>query len=290
MATFTQKYFPKLRNTVFYKLLRPLWCSIKVKLGLWQPHVEIGIGRGQPAKDFFAQNKGRVEKVASLLSDEESKKTYLKIVERRQSSKYEFFGFPKCNPGNYFANSFFSYGKNEVLIDCGAFTGDTIEEFLKLPNMEYERIIAFEPEPENYRILENKFSESKFTLINAGAWNKEGELYFSGSGVLGIVSETPKGVEGEISIKVCSIDGLHLQEKVTFIKMDIEGSELNALIGAKETILRDKPKLAICIYHSNEDMVRIAEWIHELVPEYKLYVRYNMSPPYLSETVLYAVI
>jgi hypothetical protein len=78
--------------------------------------------------------------------------------------------------------------------------------------------------------------------------------------------------------------------------MDIEGAEFNALIGAKETILRDKPKLAICIYHSNEDMLRIAEWIHVLVPEYKLYVRHHGAKNYVhpvmgpAETVLYATI
>lgn len=70
--------------------------------------------------------------------------------------------------------------------------------------------------------------------------------------------------------------------------MDIEGSELPALEGAKQTILRNKPKLAISIYHSDEDMLRIVEYIHELVPEYKLYIRAHTMG--IAETVLYAVI
>jgi hypothetical protein len=93
---------------------------------------------------------------------------------------------------------------------------------------------------------------------------------------------------GVISIQVKTIDNLNL-EKVTFIKMDVEGAELNALKGAEKTILKDKPKLAICIYHSNEDMVCIAEYIHNLAPEYKLYVRQHFLFPSAAETVLYAI-
>jgi len=90
-----------------------------------------------------------------------------------------------------------------------------------------------------------------------------------------------------MSIEVKSIDNLNL-ENVTFIKMDIEGAELNALKGAEKTLLRDKPKLAICIYHSNEDMICIAEYIHNLVPEYKLYVKQHFLFPSAASTVLYA--
>jgi FkbM family methyltransferase len=243
----------------------------------------------QVNEEFFQKNQDRVKKIASLLSDDESKEAYLKIVKFKQTLKFE--DFPAYNKDGYFRNSFFEYGSNEVFIDCGAFNGDTIEEFLSM-NVGYGKIIAFEPDMKNYKILENKFAGGggEFMLINAGTYNKDCDLYFSGSGTSGSISETPKGVEGEISVKVRSIDGLHLLEKVTFIKMDIEGSELNALIGARETILRDKPKLAICIYHSNEDMLRLAEYVHELVPEYKLYVRHNKEYPYANETVLYATV
>ena len=76
-------------------------------------------------------------------------------------------------------------------------------------------------------------------------------------------------------------------DKVTFIKMDVEGAELESLKGAEKTIRRDKPKLAICIYHKPEDMWTIPLYIKELVPEYKLYIRHHSSG--VCETVLYAV-
>ena len=91
-----------------------------------------------------------------------------------------------------------------------------------------------------------------------------------------------------VRISVKSIDNLNV-DNVSFIKMDIEGSELNALKGAEKTILRDKPKLAICIYHSNDDMLCIAEYIHALVPDYTFYVRQYGQYPHTHDTVLYAI-
>lgn len=70
--------------------------------------------------------------------------------------------------------------------------------------------------------------------------------------------------------------------------MDIEGSELRALMGSEETIKKYKPKLAICIYHKREDLITIPQYIKIIVPEYKLYLRAHF--PYVSETVLYATL
>lgn len=74
---------------------------------------------------------------------------------------------------------------------------------------------------------------------------------------------------------------------MTFIKMDIEGAELEALHGCRDTIIKYRPKLAICVYHKPEDIIEIPSYIHEIVPEYKLYLRHHSKD--LSETVLYAL-
>ena len=77
-------------------------------------------------------------------------------------------------------------------------------------------------------------------------------------------------------------------DKITFLKMDIEGSELKALHGARKIIQRDKPKLAICVYHKPEDIIEIPLYINSLVPEYKFYMRHYGYTP--ANTVLYAII
>jgi len=237
---------------------------------------------------YFNANAKRVEFVTNLFCDEESKKTFIGIINSRQIHKKINFIYHGSDT-QYFINDFFKYGKNEVFIDCGAYDGDTIENFLKLQNMEYDKIIAFEPGMENYKVLESKFKGDKFLLINKGVYSKNTKLYFSENASGGEISEIPTGMKNEVEIEVMAIDSLTDIKKVTFIKMDIEGAEMDALNGARETILRDKPRLAICIYHSNEDMLRIAEWIHNLVPEYKFYCRHH-SHVFIAETVLYAQI
>ena len=93
---------------------------------------------------------------------------------------------------------------------------------------------------------------------------------------------------GDFSIPVVTIDSTLNGDVATFLKMDIEGAELQALVGAKETIKKYKPRLAICIYHKLEDIVTIPEYILSLVPEYKFYIRHH-HPTIGTETVLYAV-
>lgn len=91
-----------------------------------------------------------------------------------------------------------------------------------------------------------------------------------------------------IAVDVAAIDDIvDPEDKITFIKMDVEGAELESLKGAKRTIQRDYPKLAICIYHKPEDMVTIPTYIKKLVPEYKLYIRHHTY--HTEETVLYAI-
>jgi len=245
------------------------------------------VNPNEEATAFFAQNAERVNLVANMLADEQSKKEYLGIIKFRQTRSKK--DYPKLKYEYQYFFNHLQLGKNEVFIDCGAYIGDTIDEFLKRCQ-EYRQIIAFEPEPENFKKLKKKHgANSKITLMNAGVYDKEGEILFEKQGGLSRIIDGQDNEQSKfISIPVKTIDSMNL-EKVSFIKMDIEGAELNALKGAEKTIVKNKPKLAICLYHSNEDMIRIAEYIHDLIPEYKLYVRQYSFYPSLSETVLYAI-
>ena len=93
--------------------------------------------------------------------------------------------------------------------------------------------------------------------------------------------------DGGTEIEVSTIDDICGEIPVTFIKMDIEGSKLRALKGAKNTILKNKPKLAICIYHRAEDIFEIPRYIDDLAPGYKFFIRHYCF--YEDETVLYAI-
>ncbi|MCL1967746.1 MAG: FkbM family methyltransferase [Fibromonadales bacterium] len=270
-----------LKGTFIWRIIHPIWSHSRA----WAYNKSYS----REARVFFQQNAERVKRITDFFYDEESRNTFDRMINFRQTSKKNYHISHGCQT-QYFINDFFAYGKNEVFIDCGALDGDTVENFLRLPNMEYEQIIAFEPSAENFKIMEEKFNNKKIILINAGVYSKDCELYFLEYRDGSRVSETPIGAKEEIKVKVKvkAIDNLQISKKVTFIKMDIEGAEIEALKGAKNTILRDKPRLAISIYHSDEDMLRIAEWVHATVPEYKLYCRHHSTYPSFCETILYA--
>ena len=192
-----------------------------------------------------------------------------------------------CDPEQYFSLETIRYEDEEIFLDVGCCDLNSSLDFKKhCPNL--KKIYAFEPEPENYkRCIEKKerFHLEEVEVLPYGAWSRKDVLYFDaqGSGTSTIVE---KGTG--ISIPVINIDEIVPEkEKATFIKMDIEGSELEALKGARRTIQRHKPKLAICIYHKPEDMVEIPLYIKSLVSEYRFYIRHYSN--WVNETVLYAM-
>ncbi|MDR1459029.1 MAG: FkbM family methyltransferase [Bacteroidales bacterium] len=189
----------------------------------------------------------------------------------------------------YFAGDIVQYEKNEVFVDCGAYDFLNSLDFLKRCNS-VKRIYAFEPNVTKL-LLDNiascGFSEIK--LIEAAVGEEPGEISFditdNGSGSHIVAN----GSEENRKVKVVRIDDMiDINDKVTFIKMDLEGYEVPALLGAQSIIQRDKPKLAISIYHKKEDIFEIPCLLHEMVADYKFFIRqYSLSR---FETVLYAIL
>ena len=155
--------------------------------------------------------------------------------------------------------------------------------FSKWCNGNYKKIIAFEPDETNYNnyLIQNDIE--KLELYHRAVWNKEEILSFAG----GMKGGSFVGVDGSSTVKGIAIDDVIDESGCTFIKMDVEGSELKALEGAKETIKKFHPKLAISIYHKKEDIIEIPAYILSLHPNYKLYIRHYTFGD--TDTVLYAV-
>ena len=173
----------------------------------------------------------------------------------------------------------------------GGYTGDTTQQFIdtvKRAGKAIKRIVIFEPNEENCDLIRKFFGKKKnVTIIQKGLSDEEKTITFTGEGSTFSVCENSEDEGNVVSIPVINIDAVPECQDATWIKMDIEGSELEALRGARQVIQRNLPKLTICIYHSDEDMIRIAEYIHEIAPEYKLYVRHHKN--HWQETVLYAI-
>lgn len=181
-------------------------------------------------------------------------------------------------------------GSDEVIIDCGAYDGTTELQIAKWSNFSYRKIYALEPNEANCRKC-RLFYESNhlqnIELIPKASWSRDTTLSFSvEQGKASSGGKVGGGDSGKIP--ATTIDNIAGHEKVTFIKMDVEGAELESLKGAAKTIQRDSPKLAICIYHKFEDLWEIPAYILKLNANYRFYIRHYTS--YIYETVLYAVV
>ena len=193
----------------------------------------------------------------------------------------------------YFDNEIIRFNKDEVFVDGGAFTGDTAEEFIrqcKKHGVEYRHIYSFEPDDNaRQRAICNLKKYGNTDIIGKGLWSCDTNLKFYNDGGCQNSSFT-YGIR-TISVPVTSIDYLFADKSVdewpTFIKMDIEGSEKEALIGAKNVIGRKHPKLAICVYHKQEDIYELPKLIYAIDPSYKFTLRQCKDGFY--ETLLYAI-
>lgn len=237
---------------------------------------------------FFKKNHNRVLAVKNLLADEKSKKVFDSVIEYRTG----FVPIPKelfSENNQYFVNEIINFCDQEVFIDCGAYTGDTIQQFInksRRKNINYKKIVAFEPDQNNYRILKKYYKkDNRIVLFDLGVSKSRETLYFKEDKSAACIVD--KEMDATNKIEVTSLDEIEDCIEATWIKMDIEGAEMDALFGARNIIMKNKPKLSICIYHSDEDMLRIIEYVHELVPEYRLYVRHHTNIE--IETVLYAI-
>lgn len=234
--------------------------------------------------DYFKDNYEEFLQTYNWLEDSKSKKT----MEDYLRGHIELIGFPMKEvweiddvKKQYFPEDVIQLTDNEVFVDCGAYTGDTLECFLRMVNS-FKKYYALEPDVRRFEELKTKLKEGVIH-VPVGAWDKKEQLFFSIENECGEVNSS-----GELSIDVDKVDNaIDKNDKVTFIKMDIEGAELAALHGAEEIIRKDKPKLAICVYHKREDLITIPQYIKSIVPEYKLYLRAHFL--YASEVVLYAV-
>lgn len=189
----------------------------------------------------------------------------------------------------YFNPNFMTFNpEGEVLVDCGSCDLANAIQMSKHCDVSY--VYAFEPDPENAQVCRTRaeqYFKGRAEIIEKGSWSQTTTLSFSApSDVEGVYIRVEE--DGSNSVAVTTIDEVvNENRKVTYIKMDIEGSELEALKGAQHTIRRDHPKLGICIYHKPEDMTELPMYIMSLYPGYHLYLRHHSNGE--GETVLYAM-
>lgn len=237
-------------------------------------------------RDFVSEHMQDLSFVYENLSDQRSQQTMEEILNLWCSADPKYLE-KIYTPDQYFPSDIIQLSEHESFVDCGAFTGDTFEQFYARVCGKYDHYYGLEPQKECHAALKHACgTDERNCIFTCGASDRKEQLRFSNDFDQGHAAVTN---EGGTVIDVCPIDALISDKsKVTFIKMDIEGSELKALHGAEKTIRNNMPKLAICVYHTMEDMVEIPEYIMGLGLDYRYYLRHHQRFAGV-ETVFYAV-
>lgn len=229
----------------------------------------------------------RVRQGFDLMADDVSRREYLAQLRFRLWG--EFQALPAPVPGAiYFRDDLFKLSKKEVLVDCGAFDGDTLSLFLDKTGSSFDRVIAFEPDPSNFAKLAELVSRlpqdvRERIILHQAATGEINEKLMMDVGI-GPASHIGSG---DLEVESFALDSLLQDIPVTFIKMDIEGSELATLKGAQKLIRKNSPVLTISAYHRQSDLWEIPLLIHSLNPNYSFHLRPHMLEGW--DLVCYAI-
>ena len=194
------------------------------------------------------------------------------------------------NQGQYF--DFFEAGENEVFVDCGCFDGATCYNFAGwCGHNGFDHIYSFEADPKNYEKCKETLAPlGKCELYPYGTSDVNKKVYFSAdafetSCIISKEEAEKRNFEGVEEIETVALDDVLDGKRITFIKMDIEGAEYEALLGARKLITENRPRMAISVYHKFEDFVTLAALVLEMHPDYRIAFRHYGFDE--LETVMY---
>ncbi|MBQ7587988.1 MAG: FkbM family methyltransferase [Lachnospiraceae bacterium] len=233
--------------------------------------------------DFYYRNMyGKDKEILDLYDEPLSKEIIKNRLLFYRTGDCSYIESTVKNYTEYFHEEYFHISDNEVYVDVGAFDGDSIEAFTNYTDGKYSKIVAIEPDRMNYEKLEKSVGKyQNCMLLRCATGDCNDVAVFEAKGTMG----SSLGENGE-EVEIRKLDDILEDTHPTLIKMDIEGAEFDTLKGSVKIIMRDKPKLIVCLYHKMEDIINIPRFIHEIVPEYKFKVRQHSNT--MWDTVLYA--
>lgn len=233
------------------------------------------------------QQAAQVLAAGSIWADEASRQEYFAQIRLRAlgdpSALSRFTG-----KESYILDDVFDLEPDDAFLDCGAFDGDTIRALIARPKP-LGRIEAVEADSHSFARLASTVSEldaqmrQRVRLHNCAVGSQLGPVRFEDTGKV----DSKLSSEGEMIVDMVPIDVMFRSKRVSMIKMDIEGGEFDALTGAAQVIRRDRPILAICVYHCQQDLWRLPLLMRSLNPDYQMYLKSYRGDG--IQTVAYAV-
>ena len=233
-------------------------------------------------REFYESNRAAIDEVAALLADDTSRNCYENYINYKLTGDIKYL--VSCESPEDEEFDLLSGMREGCFIDLGAYYGDTVKRYLeKFPYI--GSCVAVEPEKHSFAKLSAYADELAgkgvdIRCINALVGGKTGVQPVSSSRGRG----TRAAVNSNVALKntreidVITVDSLKL-DNVSFIKFDVEGSELEAIEGARETILKSRPVMKIACYHRSEDVFALVQKVLEIRPDYKVFMRHTRCIP-----------
>ena len=248
---------------------------------LYVPDVPV-YGNNLFDRSFYESNKAHIDNVFSLLSDDASRNCYINYINYKLSGNITYLANCESDPDD--ESGLLEKISEGCFADLGAYYGDTAKHYLnKFPCL--TSCIAVEPERHSFAKLVS-FADSlkadgfDIRCVNALVGKKTGTEFVSDSRGRGTRALPNSNVEikNTRQIDVVTVDSF-ARDDISFIKFDVEGSELDAIEGAKETILRSRPVMKIACYHRSEDVFALTKKVLEIRDDYKIFMRHTRCIP-----------
>ena len=232
------------------------------------------LSNGWFAPALTAEDQGRTASVLQRWNDDTSRAHHLQFLAwRRLREEWTFGDAPMPDCSRFFIpEAAQALGHKEILLDAGAHHGSVAESFIKQTRGKFQQIVAIEPDPWSRARLKEALRSwlpdgRRYSILNCALGEAEGEgLFHDGLGYASQLSET-----GEMRVMVRPLDALGLSP--TFVKLHLEGGELAALKGARQTLLSHRPLVAATVYHNADGIWRTPHWLMETLPDYRFLFR-----------------
>lgn len=238
---------------------------------------------------FSKNTKLSIEKCFNFLEDDLSQKVLLNKIGFYLTGEYSYFDEIYSDKTPYFSNDVIPYSDStDLIVDLGAFTGDTVEKWLSVGSRNFSKYVAFEPDSKNIEILRSRYGSNLRIVV-------EHKAIGLSDGIVGFLEEgnTDSKVEAlgchknQVTVEQVTLDTYFGNESPTIIKMDIEGSEKQAILSGRKVIANTKSKLAISSYHFPSDLWEVPLLLRELRPSSKFYFRHYSRE--IDDTVCYVL-
>ena len=233
-------------------------------------------------EENYRNNQSKYKQTYERLCDDLSREVFTKVINFKISFDLAFMkGFTNNHEAQYFDKEIVPPIKNIRFVDGGGYVGDTATEVIK-NYPDFSKIYLIEPITKHLEIAKRELGHyENIDFLEIGLSNKKAILEFNEEKSFSTIYG-----KGELKIEVDTIDNI-VNDTVDFIKLDIEGAEQDAIVGATKTIKKYHPVLAVCIYHKAEDWYKIPEIVLAIRDDYKVYLRHYMEGIY--ETVMYFI-